>query len=127
MDEKGAVKIKPLVWDFDGRKLRMDDTMAFSKSYDWDAYECLRQEGYGLCCGYIIWPDKIGGTQWNLYGTYDGLFMTDINGEVPAKAAAQADYEARIRSALEAPQSEASEMVAAQCKARLVGGVVGQW
>ena len=91
---KGRVRVKPLEWDFDGRKLRMDDTMLFSKGYDWDAYECFRQEGYGTGSSYIIWPDKIVGSTWNLYGTRDGLFITDLKDDEAAKAAAQADYEA---------------------------------
>lgn len=95
-----GVEVKRLKWDVDGRKLRFDDTMAFGKGYDWDAYECLRQEGYGLASGYIIWPEKIGGADWCLYGTNDGLFITELAGEEAAKAAAQADYEARIRSTL---------------------------
>ena len=94
-------KVKPLVWDVDGRSLRMDDTMAFGRGYDWDGYECLRQEGYGLASGYIIWPEKIGGADWSLYGTHDGLFVPGLAGEEAAKAAAQADYDRRIIAALE--------------------------
>lgn len=95
-----AVKVKPLVWDRDGRKLRFDDTMHMSKSYDWDTYECLRQEGYGLDSGYIIWPEGVGATVWNVYGTYDGLYIQGLADETAAKAAAQADYAARILAAL---------------------------
>ena len=95
-----GVRVKPLVWDVDGRKLHMDQTMAFSKSYDWDGWDCFRQEGYGLGASYIIWPDSIGSAKWNLYGTIDGLFIPDLNGEAAAKAAAQADYERRILAAL---------------------------
>ena len=94
------VRVKPLVWDVDGRKLHMDQTMAFSKSYDWDGWDCFRQEGYGLGASYIIWPDSILSERWNLYGTIDGLFIPDLNGDAAAKAAAQADYERRILTAL---------------------------
>jgi hypothetical protein len=75
--------------------------MAFSKSYDWDGWDCFRQEGYGLGASYIIWPDSIGSVRWNLYGTIDGLFITDLNGEDAAKAAAQQDYAARIMAAID--------------------------
>lgn len=95
-----ATRVKPLVWDVDGRRLHMDQTMAFSKSYDWGGWDCFRQEGYGLGASYIIWPDSIGSARWNLYGTIDGLFVPDLNGEDAAKAAAQADYERRIIAAL---------------------------
>jgi hypothetical protein len=122
----GAVKVKPLVWDFDGRKLRMDDTMAFSKSYDWDGYECFRQEGYGLGCGYIIWPDKIGGSRWSLYGMADGLFVTDITSVEAAKAAAQADYEARILSALEPDPLADPRVVALEKALRDAGDYIGK-
>jgi len=98
-----AREVKPLVWDFDGRLLRLDGTMQFSKGYDWDGYECCRQEGYGLGCAYIIWPDNIGSNSWNVYGTFDGLYIHGVNGEEAAKAAAQADYEACILSALRTP------------------------
>lgn len=97
----GRVRVKPLVWDVDGRSLHMDHTMAFSKSYNWDGWDCFRQEGYGIGASYIIWPDSICIEKWNLYGTADGLFVNDLRGEGAAKAAAQADYEARILSALE--------------------------
>jgi hypothetical protein len=96
-----AVRVRELEWDADGRKLHMDQSMAFSKSYDWDGWDCFRQEGYGLGASYIIWPDSIGSARWNLYGTVDGLFIPDLNGETAAKAAAQADYAARIMAAIE--------------------------
>ena len=108
-----GVRVKPLAWDADGRKLHMDQTMAFSKSYDWDGWDCFRQEGYGLGASYIIWPDSIGSVRWNLYGTIDGLVITDLNGEDAAKAAAQADYEARILAALDTPAPAMGELVEA--------------
>lgn len=92
--------VKPLEWVEDGLKLHMDQTMAFSKSYDWGGWECCRKEGYGLGASYIIWPDSIASKKWNLYGSIDGLFITDLNGEDAAKAAAQADYSARILAAI---------------------------
>jgi septal ring factor EnvC (AmiA/AmiB activator) len=52
--------------------------------------------------------------RWNLYGTIDGLFITDLNGEDAAKAAAQADYEARIIAALDTPAPAMGELVEAQ-------------
>ena len=91
--EPVTVEVKPLVWDADGRKLSMVSSMAFSKSYDLDGYDCLRKEGYGLGMSYIIWPDSIISNKWNVYGTSDGLFIPDIAGEDAAKSAAQADYE----------------------------------
>ncbi|MDE4274725.1 hypothetical protein PXK58_09060 [Phaeobacter gallaeciensis] len=96
---KGAVE--PLEWDVDGRSLRMDDdTMLMGKGYDWDGYEVMRQEGYGLGCGYIIWPDSIGSKTFSLYGTIDGLYIQNLDGEDAAKAAAQDDYERRQLAAL---------------------------
>ena len=88
-------RVKPLVWDRDGRRLHLDETMQMSLGYDWDGYTLMRQEAYGLGCSYIIWPDHIGAKTWNIYGVADGLYVQDIAGEEAAKAAAQADYEAR--------------------------------
>ena len=105
-----TVTVKPLVWDQDGRRLHLDDTMAMSKSYDWDGYELLRQEAYGLGASYMIWPDHIGSKSFNLYGDADGLYMQDLT-EAEAKAAAQNDYERRIRAALE-PQTPAQAALA---------------
>jgi hypothetical protein len=93
-----TILVAPLVWDHDGRLLRLDDTMNMSKAYDWDGYECLRQEGYGLGCGYIIWPDSICSRWWNVYGTFDGLYIQNLDGEEAAKKRAQANYAARASS-----------------------------
>lgn len=92
---QAGIAAAPLEWDADGRRLHMDDTMMFSHGYDWDGYECCRQEGYGNGSGYIIWPDSIGSNLWNVYGTFDGLYIQSVKGEEAAKAAAQADYETR--------------------------------
>ena len=94
-------KVKPLAWDHDGRRLSMDDTLHFSHGYDWDGYEILRQESYGPGCGYIIWPERIAGESWSLYGTADGLYVSGLKGEEAAKAAADADHRARVLAQLE--------------------------
>lgn len=99
-------QVKSLVWDRDGRKLALDDTMQMGLGYDWDGYEVMRQEAYGKDCGYIIWPDRIGSEVWNLYGTANGLYVQNLKGEDAAKGAAQADYEARIISALINPNAK---------------------
>lgn len=90
-----------LEWDRDGRILHMDDTMQMSNAYDWDGYECFRQEGYGSCGSYIIWPDHIGSNSWNVYGTRDGLYIQDVAKEEAARAAADADHAARVIAALD--------------------------
>lgn len=95
-----AVTVRPLEWDVDGRDFPLDDTMHMGKGYDWDSYELFRQEAKGLGCGYIIWPDHIGSKIFSLYGIADGLYVQNLDGEEAAKAAAQADYERRILSAL---------------------------
>lgn len=87
-----AGMVEPLEWDDDGRDLRLDDGLIMGKGYDWDGYEFMRQEGYGLGCGYIIWPDHISSNTFSLYGTFDGLYIQSIEGEQAAKDAAEADY-----------------------------------
>ena len=91
--------ITPLEWDVDGRKLSLDDTMQMGLGYDWDGFEIMRQEAYGLGCGYIIWPDHIASKTFNLYGTHDGMYNQDLDGEDAAKAAAEAHYRSLIMSA----------------------------
>lgn len=105
-------RVKPLVWDRDGRRLHLDETMQMSLGYDWDGYTLMRQEAYGLGCSYIIWPDHIGAKTWNLYGVADGIYVQNIAGEEAAKAAAQADYEARILAALEPQPDPRDEVIA---------------
>lgn len=93
---KTVEPVAALVWDEDGRALSMDDTMSMGKGYDWDGFECFRQEAYGKDCGYIIWPDHIGRRKWNLYGTADGLYVQNLDGELGAKLRAQQDYSSRL-------------------------------
>lgn len=110
-----AVRVKPLVWEHGRNGLRMDSTMMMGMGYDFDTMELTRQEGYGFGCSYIIWAisSGLGKKSWNVYGILDGIFIQDITSEDAAKAAAQADYEARIRSALTiAPAPDAAKVAA---------------
>lgn len=120
------VTVKPLVWEHGQNVLRMDSTMMMGNGYDFDTMELTRQEGYGFGCGYIIWAIRsgLGKKSWNVYGILDGIFIQDITSEDAAKDAAQADYEARIRSALTiAPAPDAAKVAAlveaAEARARI--------
>lgn len=115
--------VKSLEWDGDGRRLRLDDTLQFSKSYDWDGYNLMRGEGYGVGCGYIVWPDSIGSKLWNVYGTFDGLYIQNCYGERGAKAAAQADYQTRALS-IPTDAMAALEAVKAQVRIDLMKDVL---
>lgn len=95
-DAPERITVKPLNWDVDGRSLRLDATMSMGKGYDWEGFELCRQEAYGLGCGYIIWPDSISSKVFSLYGTADGLYIQNLDGEDAAKQAAQDDWNSKL-------------------------------
>lgn len=92
--------VKPLEWSIDSHVVRFDDTMAFSKSYDWEGWD-LREEAHGPTGSYAIWRECLTCDEYSLYGTADGIYIQGGLTEEAAKAAAQADYAARILSAID--------------------------
>lgn len=82
----GAVRVKPLEWEVTdwsaGSGVNGEDDIA------WEAQTCLNSWGYGI--------EWLGGDKFE----YDGA-RTAFKSLPEAKAAAQADYDARIRAALE--------------------------
>ena len=98
--ERG-IRVKPLVWEFDGNRVRLDSTMAFGKGYNYDGLEMARREAVGVGAAYLIWPDSLASSVFSLYGAADGLYMQNLT-EQQAVDAAQADYERRALEPLEA-------------------------
>lgn len=82
-----------LVWEHDGNRIRMDDTMMFDKGYNYDGLEMFRQEAYGHGANYLIWPDAITSDQFSLYCDLDGLYIQSLS-EIEAQAAANAHHRA---------------------------------
>ena len=97
--------VKPLEWEMDGNKVRLDRTMMFGKGYDYDGLEVFRQESYTPMCNYLIWPDVISSDQFSLYCSSDGAYYQSLT-EHEAKAAAQAHHEQQVLSQI-ALRSEA--------------------
>ena len=94
-----AIPVKPLVWDQDARFIRLDDTMIFSKGYDYDGLELCREEAHSVVGGYMIWPDSIASDVFNLYCTKDGAYWQDLSRD-EAKAASTTHYLAQINATL---------------------------
>ena len=94
-----AIPVKPIQWDQDARFIRLDETMMFSKGYDYDGLELCREEAHSVVGDYMIWPDSIASDVFNLYCTKDGAYFQDLSRD-EAKAAATGHYLAQFNATL---------------------------
>jgi hypothetical protein len=85
VERQAGVQIKPLVWRGD-------------YSWTWKAAQTSIGE-------YLVQECDCGGTSLKLEGHFE-IWHSETRDEYAAKAAAQADYEARIRAALKGPNDE---------------------
>lgn len=83
-----------LIWE-DTRDVIFDETTLFNHGFDFDGWECLRQEAQTKKGRFAIWPDSLRkNSKWSMYGGIEGyLALSDFNSENEAKEYIQKTYQ----------------------------------